>query len=74
MNKNVALSLGVGFVFIALCAVLLAVLPGPLGPKDYLVAGAIATILCLLLLLFLFTRRPEKAISRKTPPAEHRED
>jgi Na+-transporting methylmalonyl-CoA/oxaloacetate decarboxylase gamma subunit len=73
MNRNIALALGVGFVFIALCAVMLAILPGPLGPKDFMVAGAISTILCLLLLLFLLTRTPSKAISKRTPP-ERSED
>jgi peptidoglycan biosynthesis protein MviN/MurJ (putative lipid II flippase) len=73
MNKNIALALGVGFVFIALCAVLLVILPGPLGPKDFMVAGAISTILCLLLLLFLLTRSPNKAISKR-PPTEGNED
>jgi hypothetical protein len=68
MNKNIALALGVGLVFIALCALMLVILPGPLGPKDFMVAGAISTILCLLLLLYLFTRNPSKAISKRTPP------
>ena len=73
MNRNIALALGVGFVFIALCAVMLVILPGPLGPKDFMVAGAISTILCLLLLLYLFTRDSAKAISKR-PPSEHNED
>jgi Ca2+/Na+ antiporter len=74
MNRNVALALGVAFVFVALCALLLVILPGPLGPKDYLVAGAIATLLCLLLLLFLYTRTQAKPTSAKAPPAEGKED
>ncbi len=80
MNRTTSLALGVAFVFIAVCAIMLAILPSPLGPKDYLVAGAVSTILCLLLVWFLFERLRNLAgnhatstTSAKTPP-ERNED
>jgi len=81
MTRNTALSLGVAFVFVALCAIMLAILPSPLGPKDYLVAGAVSTILCLLLVWFLFERLKNPARNNATSttsaakaPTEHNED
>lgn len=74
MNRNTALALGVSLVFVALCAIVVAMLPGPLGPKDYLVAGAVSTILCLLLLLYLLTRPQHKPTLPKIPPAGSNED
>jgi len=74
MNRNIALALGVAFAFVAVCAIMLAILPGPLGPKDYLVTGAVSTILCLLLLLFLLTRPTNKSNLPKTRSADNSED
>jgi hypothetical protein len=50
MNRNLTLTLGLLFVFIATVAILSVVLPGPHKPTDYLVIGGAATFLCLVLL------------------------
>ncbi len=61
MNRNVALALGLVVVFVLTVGVLVVVMPGPHQATDYLVIGAIATLLCLLLLflaLIKTTKRP----------------
>ena len=69
MNRNVVLAIGLLFTFCAIAAILMVVMPGPHKPTDYLVIGAIATFICLLLLFFLLMKtmnRPED-INRKKP-------
>lgn len=61
MNRTVALALGLVVVFVLTVGVLVVVMPGPHQATDYLVIGAIATLLCLLLLflaLIKTTKRP----------------
>ena len=50
MNRNVALALGIAFVFAATVFVLSRLMPAPHKPTDYLVMGAAATVLCMVLL------------------------
>ncbi len=46
----------VALVFGAVAAILVKVLPGPLGDVDYLVVGAIATFLAMLTLFFILVK------------------
>ena len=48
------------FVFIATVAVLAMLMPGPHKPTDYLVFGAVATLLCLLLLFVVVMKTMQK--------------
>ncbi len=50
MHRRFLLALGLVLVFALTVGVLLAVMPGPHKATDYLVIGAVATLLCLLLL------------------------
>ena len=61
MKRTLLLVLGMVAIFAVTVLVLLNVLPGPHKPTDYLVIGAVATLLCLLLLflaLIKTTKRP----------------
>jgi hypothetical protein len=69
MSRHVVLAIGLLFTFCAIAAILMVVMPGPHKPTDYLVIGAIATFICLLLLFFLLMKtmnRPED-LNRKKP-------
>jgi len=57
MNRTITLSALLLVVFAVTVAILLQVLPGPHKSTDYLVAGAVATLLCILLLFFLLIKR-----------------
>jgi preprotein translocase subunit SecG len=57
MNRTITLSALLLVVFAVTVAILLQVLPGPHKPTDYLVIGAVATLLCILLLFFLLIKR-----------------
>lgn len=57
MNRTITLSALLLVVFAVVVAILLQVLPGPHKPTDYLVIGAVATLLCILLLFFLLIKR-----------------
>lgn len=59
MTRIYALVAGMAFVFIATVALLLHFIPGPHKPTDFLVIGAVATLLCLLL-LWAVLRKMEK--------------
>jgi hypothetical protein len=50
---------GTIFVFGATVGLLLHFIPGPHKPTDFLVIGAIATFLCLLLIWFVLQRMPK---------------
>jgi hypothetical protein len=67
MNRTIALTLGMVMVFGLTVAILLAVMPGPHKPTDYLVIGCVATLLCLLL-LFVVLINTAKRTDRKTEP------
>ena len=60
MNRTITLSAVLLVVFGVIVGILLQVLPGPHKPTDYLVNGAVATLLCILLLYFLLIKRGEK--------------
>ena len=71
MNRTIALTLGMVVIFGATVAVLLAVMPGPHKPTDYLVIGCVATLLCLLWLFIVLintVKRPDKPEPRETEP------
>jgi len=68
MKRHAILAVGLIFTFGAITAILMVVMPGPHKPTDYLVIGAIATFICLLLLFFLMMKtmqRPEDYKRRK---------
>jgi len=67
MNRTIALTLGMVMVFGLTVAILLAVMPGPHKPTDYLVIGCVATLRCLLL-LFVVLINTAKRTDRKTEP------
>jgi Na+/melibiose symporter-like transporter len=56
MKRTLLLATGMVLVFAVTVGVLLNVLPGPHKSTDFLVIGAIATLLCLLLLFFVLTK------------------
>lgn len=60
MNRTIALALGMIIIFGATVAILLAVMPGPHKPTDYLVIGCVATLLCLLLLFVVVINTPKR--------------
>jgi len=60
MNRTTTLSALLLVVFAITVAILLQVLPGPHKPTDYLVIGAVATLLCILLLFFLLIKRDKR--------------
>ncbi len=60
MNRTITLSAVLLVVFGVIVGILLQVLPGPHKPTDYLVIGAVATLLCILLLYFLLIKRIDK--------------
>jgi hypothetical protein len=61
MNRTLPLAGITVLVFIVTVAILLFVLPGPHAPTDYLVIGAVATLLCLLLLYVLLVKFKPKS-------------
>ena len=64
MTRTTTLALGLVVVFGLTVAVLLAVMPGPHKPTDYLVIGAIATLLCLLLLFVLLMKTVKRPVRK----------
>ncbi|HYL78849.1 MAG TPA: hypothetical protein VEU96_31960 [Bryobacteraceae bacterium] len=61
MNRTLSLAAITILVFGATVALLLYILPGPHAPTDYLVIGAVATLLCLLLLFVLLIKTKPKS-------------
>jgi preprotein translocase subunit SecG len=57
MNRTLTLSALLVVVFAVTVGIMLQVLPGPHKPTDYLVIGAVATLLCILLVFFLLIKR-----------------
>jgi len=67
MKRILVLVLGLLAVFVVTVGVLLNVMPGPHKSTDYLVIGAIATLLCLLLLFIIFIttmKKPQSSYKR----------
>jgi Na+/melibiose symporter-like transporter len=65
MNRTIALSAGMVLLFAATVGVLLNVMPGPHKRTDYLVMGAAATLLCLVLLFVVLFTSPAKPDKEK---------
>ena len=61
MNRTLSLAGIIVAVFMATVTILLFLLPGPHAPTDYLVIGAVATLLCLLLLFVLLVKMKPKS-------------
>ena len=60
MNRTIALAGLMVLLFAGTVAVLVNVMPGPHKPMDYLVIGAVATLLCLLVLFLVLIKLPQK--------------
>ena len=65
MNRTVVLGVGMVMVFVATVGILLNVMPGPHKATDYLVMGAAATLLCLVLLFVVLFASPAKPDKEK---------
>ena len=52
MPRTLVLFLGVLFVFAAVAAIMVKVMPGPLKDSDFLVIGSVATLVALMALFF----------------------
>jgi len=61
MNSTTSLAVMTALVFTATVALLLYVMPGPHRSTDYLVIGAVATLVCLLLLFYILIRRAKRS-------------
>ena len=55
MSRKVAMIAGAVAVFLVSAYLLLRVIPGPHGPTDYLVTGAVSTLLVLLLVFVMIS-------------------
>ena len=60
MSRPLSLTLGMLMVFAVTILILANVLPGPHRPRDYLVMGGVATMLCLVLLFVLLAVTPRR--------------
>jgi multisubunit Na+/H+ antiporter MnhG subunit len=69
MNRKLGLALGMLLIFAASVGVLVNIMPAPHKPTDFLVIGAVGTLLSLLLLFVVLIKSAEKPPSRK-PDAE----
>ncbi len=74
MKRTLLLVLAMVAIFGVTVAVLLNVMPGPHKPTDYLVIGAVATLLCLLLLFIVLintlSKRPVASFKSEKPDSE----
>ncbi|HLG99112.1 MAG TPA: hypothetical protein VKX49_22565 [Bryobacteraceae bacterium] len=68
MNRAATLAIGMVLIFAGSVAVLLYVLPAPHKPTDYLVTGAIGTLLCLVLLFVVLMKSVTKDPGSKADP------
>ena len=73
MNRHVGIIAGTFAAFMVIVFVALRIMPGPHKSTDYLVIGAIATMVCLLLLFVLLintsAKRPNPFFkTRRQPP------
>jgi len=69
MNRALSLTLGMLVIFAVSVGGLLYVMPAPHKPTDYLVTGAIGTLLCLVLLFWILTKTGKKADRKPGPEA-----
>ena len=60
MNRTIALAALLALLFAGTIALLVNVMPGPHKPMDYLVIGAVATLLCLVVLFVVLIKLPQK--------------
>jgi Na+-driven multidrug efflux pump len=67
MNRTLALAALMALLFAGTVAVLVNIMPGPHKPMDYLVIGAVATLLCLLALFVILVKLPQRR--KPEPPA-----
>ena len=65
MHRTIALGAGMLMLFVATTGILLNVMPGPHKRTDYLVIGAAATLLCLVLLFVVLLKTPQKPDKNK---------
>jgi len=63
MGRTLSLALAVVFIFGAVAAIMLKVMPAPLKDSDYLIIGSVATMVSLLLLFVLLNATSGKASS-----------
>jgi hypothetical protein len=68
MNRALSLALGMLVIFAVSVGALLYVMPAPHKPTDYLVTGAIGTLLCLVV-LFLILSKTAKGRGKPGPEA-----
>jgi len=66
MNRTTALAIAMVLLFAATVGILLNVMPGPHKSTDYLVIGAAATLLCLVLLFVVLFTSPAKPDKEKS--------
>lgn len=68
MNRALVLAAGMLLIFAVSVGVLLYVMPAPHKPTDYLVTGAIGTLLCLVLLFVVLMKMPAKGPRSNSRP------
>ena len=68
MNRVLVLALGMIMIFAVSVGILLYVMPAPHKPTDYLVTGAIGTLLCLVLLFVVLMKTATKGPDGKPGP------
>jgi len=64
MPYKLALTIAVVAIFSVTVAILVRVLPSPLRTTDYMVIGAVATFLCMLLLFFVLIKTSKSRTRR----------
>jgi hypothetical protein len=63
MGRTLSLALAVVFIFAAVAAIMLKVMPAPLKDSDYLIIGSVATMASLLMLFVLVAMTSGKGMS-----------
>ena len=69
MNRTLSLVLGMVVIFAVSVLGLLYVMPAPHKPTDYLVTGAVGTLLCLVLLFLILTKTAKGPGGKPGPEA-----
>jgi hypothetical protein len=69
MNRALSLILGMVVIFAVSVGALLYVMPAPHKPTDYLVTGAVGTLLCLVLLFLILAKTAKGRGSKPGPEA-----